>query len=768
MSVNFRHSFIKFGVAFLALFFCFSTNFAQNTIKISGVVLTTQNELVPNVTVSIRTSDGKKNIQTDAEGKFSLEIPKEAIMLTVSGKNIEAKTFPFSIEQLSKELRLIISYTVAPIHEELVIVAETLEPQIERRNEKVYKDTLFSRDDQIFQTLDAGINAGQHEGGGKSLEIRRFGFNLDHGGINGGLKVLSDNVQINQSTQGHGQGYLGGLKSLSPELVQGVEIINGPFSAEYGDFSGLGVVHIRTRESLPNQVTARIQGGSFNTFRTFFAYSPRIKNPAFIAWEHSQTDGPFKSPLKYKRENFTANYTWKINEKRALGFKFNGGLNQYNSSGQIPLDLVANGSLDRYGFLDKDNGGKVNNGTLGIYFRNETKKGEIFKIDGFVSRSLFDLWSNFTFFLNDDVNGDEVQQHDSRLQEGVNAQYLKPVKFGKGIGVFTVGGNFHANQINVGLDKTVGRNPFQIVTKANAKINNYATYAQQSLDFFDGHLNLNFGIRYDYFTFKIADRVLPNQSGEIGEGKFQPKFSASFTPNHKFPITFHANYGRGITSQDARGIIKQPENPKIATTDFYQVGTSFNSQKFSFTFSGFLINRSNEQVYVPDDGSIELTEPSRSYGFETKTSIKLNKYLSFNGGLTNVLNAYFRNTNPRIYLDSAPKLTANAGFTLDNLKGFSGSLRYRHINNYRLDGEDETIRASGFDVVDLSVNKRLTKFMDLNFSLDNLLNKRYYETQNYFESRICPTCYVTSRIHATPAYPITLTIGATFRFGKKD
>ena len=57
--------------------------------------------------------------------------------------------------------------------------------------------------------LDGGINAGQHEGGGKSVEIRRFGFNLDHGGVNGGLKVLVDDVQQNQGTQGHGQGYLG-------------------------------------------------------------------------------------------------------------------------------------------------------------------------------------------------------------------------------------------------------------------------------------------------------------------------------------------------------------------------------------------------------------------------------------------------------------------------------------------------------------------------------------------------------------------------------
>src|SRR5712691_10466724 len=122
---------------------------------------------------------------------------------------------------------------IPPLKTTIVITASPVEPALDRRNSEVFNRTLFSRDDQIFHVLDAGINAGQHEGGGKSLEIRRFGFNLDHGGVNGGLKVLVDDVQQNQGTQGHGQGYLGSLKSLSPELIQEVNIINGPFSAEY-------------------------------------------------------------------------------------------------------------------------------------------------------------------------------------------------------------------------------------------------------------------------------------------------------------------------------------------------------------------------------------------------------------------------------------------------------------------------------------------------------------------------------------------------------
>jgi hypothetical protein len=332
-------------------------------------------------------------------------------------------------------LQIKINYVVPPINESVVIEDDALAPDVERRNASVYNNTLFGRDDQLIQTLNAGINAGQHEGGGKSLEIRRFGFNTDHGGVGGGVKILVDNVQQNQSTQGHGQGYLGNLKSLSPELVEDVSIINGPFSAAYGDFSGLGVVQIRQRESLPQRFTARVQTGSFNTFRGFFAYSPKINDvSAFIAYEPSYTDGPFESPLKYRRDNVSGNLTYKFDDATAVGFKLNFGRNSFFSSGQIPLDLVNSGELDRFGFIDPENGGRVRVGTIGTYFRKEYKSGATLKADAFLARSLFDLFSNFTFFLADPIYGDEIQQHDSRLQEGANIQYLQPFKFfGKAI-----------------------------------------------------------------------------------------------------------------------------------------------------------------------------------------------------------------------------------------------------------------------------------------------------------------------------------------------
>jgi outer membrane receptor protein involved in Fe transport len=772
-----------FFLLFLSLF---SVGISAQDVRIfSGVVITQQFELVPNVEIEIETSDGILTTKSDSEGRFSIPIPRENLSVNFSGKNIEPQTQNFSFEQNLANLQIKIKYLIPPVAETVTIESNALTPEIETRNSSVYDETLFGRDDQLIFTLNAGINAGQHEGGGKSLEIRRYGFNTDHGGVNGGLKILVDNIQQNQGTQGHGQGYLGSLKSLSPELVENVSIINGPFSAAYGDFSGLGVVKIDLKESLPNIFTARIQGGSFNTFRGFFAYSPKIKNiDAFISYEPSYTDGPFESPLKYRRDNFSGNFTYKIDDKQSAGLKFNAGRNDFFSSGQIPLDLINSGELDRFGFIDPDNGGKVSNGTIKGYYRKEFEKGTTFKADTFVSRSLFDLYSNFTFFLFDPVYGDEIQQHDSRLQEGANFQVLKPYKLFDNYSVLNFGGSFLLNQINVGLYPTDDRNPNRkflpgnitnpdvLYTKADVDVNNYAGYVQNDLNLFNGHLRIETGLRWDYFSFDVKGFELSDTElildGRESDYKFQPKLGVAVSPFETLPISFYANYGRGIASQDARGVVRNPDAPKIAVTDFYQLGTSYNSSRFSGVFTTFLIDRSNEQVYIPDDGSIEFSDPSRSYGIELRGSARLTRKLSINGGLTQVLESYFRNTNPRVYIDSAPHIVGNAGVVLNDLRGFNFFLNYRHISNYRLDGLDETIRAGGHDVVDFSLSKRLKKWIDLNFSVDNLFNKKYFETQNFFESRVSPTAPIIERIHVTPGYSTTVNIGVTFRLGAKD
>lgn len=743
---------------------------------LSGVVVTSTGEVVPNVLVTAAYASGAKETRTDAAGRFQISVPTEPVKLAVLGKYLLSEEKTIGASDQSRGLQLRVTYSIPTLHENLVISATALNPAIDQRNDNVYKSTLFSRDDQIFDTLAAGINTGQHEGGGKSLEIRRFGFNLDHGGVNGGLKVLVNDVQQNQATQGHGQGYLGALKTLTPELVDDVDILNGPFSAEYGDFSGLGVVHIRLKESLPNLLTVRLQGGSFDAYRAFVAYSPALEHAdAFIAYDGSHTDGPFLNPGRYSRNNVTGNFTHHRNEKESLGFKLNFGTNDFYSSGQIPLDLVAAGQLDRFGYIDPFDGGIVRMGTFGTYYKHDFANGDILKVDGFLGRSLFDLYSNFTFFLTDPINGDEIQQHDSRLQQGINAQYLHPYKLWGHNVLLTLGSNFHDNQIDVGLNHTKEREFLYADTSAHAHVTNVAGYAQQGVDLLHQKLHFDAGIRFDYFRFDVSDRLDPAHSGLQGASRFQPKANFSFTPSTRLPVTFYASYGRGISSEDARGVVQQPQDaPKVSTTDFYQVGTSFNQRRLSVSADLFLIDRSNEQVYIPDDGSFELKGPSRSYGWEAKTSVQVIRHLALNGGLTQVSNAFYRGTSPRNYVDSAPHSVANSGITLSEWRGFNGSLRYRHIGSYILDqhvmlnGQPVLAPpARGLDIVDFGMSKRIRHGVDFNFAIDNLNDKRYYETQNFLVSRVTPMAAPEARVHATPGSPIGFTVGMTLRLGEK-
>jgi len=259
------------------------------------------------------------------------------------------------------------------------------------------------------------------------------------------------------------------------------------------------------------------------------------------------------------------------------------------------------------------------------------------------------------------------------------------------------------------------RVPLEIQTHSYLFIPNYAAYAQQSVQFLRGRLNLTGGLRWDYFRWTDDDQVNPNVSGTLNANKFQPKAGISYVPSSKVPLNLSFNFGRGINTQDARGIVEMPHSPRIATTNFYQLGAAHNAHRFSVSADTFLIDRSNEQVYIPDDGTLEFKGPSRSYGYEAKGSVRVNRYLAVNASITKVTQSFFLGTVPRVYVDSAPHNVEDAGVTLSGWRGFYSSLRWRHVGNYRLDGLDADIRASGLDVVDFAVTKRIRPWVE--FSL---------------------------------------------------
>lgn len=713
---------------------------------------------IAGIKVKITTTNDSVETLTDDQGNYSIEVSETSGTITISGNNLVEKTIDFSSDKQSINLET--NYVIPNVHQTIVIKADSLEPQINRQDETLYKEGFPARDDQVLFQFGSGINAGQHEGGGKSLEIRRFGFNLDHGGAGPGLLIRVDNFDQNQGTQGHGQGYLGQLKSLTSELIGEVQILNGPFAAQYGNFSGLGVVQVSLKESLAQTAIIRLQGGSFNTKRGFFAISPQN---GFLAYELSRTDTPFDKP--YERDNITGSYKFNFDNNKSLVFKLNLSRNDFLSAGQIPIDLIQNRELDRFGAIDPTGGGRVRTFNGSVLFKKNYDDGSILKLDGFIARSLFDLYSNFTFFLNDQTLGDQIDQHDSRLQQGVNLQYLRAYNVGNQKALLTVGGNYVGNEILVSLSKSFKRDPYLNVTYVNANIATYSGYVQNDFDF--GKFHLDLGLRYDLFYFGVKDHNSPEFNSTNTSGQVEPKFALAYHPSNTLPISLYFNYGRGVNSQDARGVAQRPKGSKVSTTDFYQTGITFNKRQFSFASTFFLIDNSATQVYIPDDNTIEFQGSSRSYGYEIKTGLRLNSYVSLNLSGTRVLNSFFKGTSPREFVSNAPSATMNANLVLSSFKGFSGVVSYRHINSYILDSVQTSVRASGLDVVDLQASRKITKHFAFTVGMDNLLNKKFFEVQNFGDSRARPNDPIVSRVHGTPGYPFTLTLGVTFRLGER-
>ena len=705
------------------------------------------------------------------EGRFSLKVVGAgAFALVAEATGFDAATTGM-IDMKGEAQTVDLKFGSLAKAETIVTVNEkVLEPTVDQKDAALFTKTLFTRDDQVFQSLGSGLSLGQHAGGGKSLEVRRFGFNLDHGGTGGGIRVVMDDLLVNQVSGGHAHGYLGALKGLSPELVQEVNLINGPFNAQYGEFSGLGVINIKTREEMPDRLTGRVQFGQFNTRRIFAAYSPNWdKTSAILSNEYSYSDGPFTRPLNYTRNNATAGLFRNLRPGEKVGGRLVNNYNDFYSAGQLPVDLIESGQLARYGNIDPTEGGHSKQTTLSAFYNKERTNGDLFKVNGMVQRLLFDLYSNFTFYLNDPVNGDAFGQHDSRLQQEFNTSYTKQHRLFGGFGTLVGGTNLLANQLNLKLYGRDGRVPTDIRTWANADIFNFAPFIQENLVLFQGKLTVGGGVRYDIFDFRATNRIVEGDKINKNGGLWQPKFSLSYTPSKDLPLAFYLNYGRAVTSSNARAILQDPTNTiLIAKTDFYQFGTSYNKGRFSVASNFFLIDRSNELIYVADDGSNELVGPSRSYGFEVKTSTSINRYLSLNASMTKVLNAFYRGTEPREYVDRAPHFTGYVGLTLNQWKGWNGSFRFRTINHFRVNRDDlPSLTAPGHTVSDISISRRIFKGVELNFAIDNIFDKTYYETVDYYESRLFNQPAV-ARFHATPGYPITFIGGITFRLWNKN
>src|SRR4029079_4957541 len=173
----------------------------------------------------------------------------------------------------------------------------------------------------------------------------------------------------------------------------------------------------------------RMEGGMFNTYRLMGMFNllnedARKKQQSwYAASEYRYTDSYFDCPQHFKRFNFFTKYNGRISKKSYLSLSASYLYSKWNASGQIPDRAVDKGVIGFYGSLDPNEGGVTSRSNFNARLITSLSNGDYFKNQVYYSHYNFDLYSNFTFYLVDTINGDEIRQKESRDMVGTNSSY---------------------------------------------------------------------------------------------------------------------------------------------------------------------------------------------------------------------------------------------------------------------------------------------------------------------------------------------------------
>lgn len=597
-----------------------------------------------------------------------------------------------------------------------------------------------------------GLFIGQHAGGGKAEQIFLRGFDIDHGTD---ISLSADGLPVNMVSHAHGQGYAD-LHFLIPETIRDIDYDKGPYHANKGNFATAGYVDFHTFDRI-DKSRVTLEYGSFNRMRTvglFNLLGDREKHGAYIASEYLLSDGPFQTPQNFKRLNLMGKYTGNFSNNQHLTLQASFFDSKWDASGQIPQRAVEQGIIGRFGAIDNTEGGYTKRVNILAKHTSIIDERTFVMSKVFYAHYNFELYSNFTFFLNDPINGDQIRQKENRgiagLESVLHKNYSLPA-----VDIFLQSGvGFRYDDINDHeLSHTKNRkNTLNHMSLGDVDESNSYGFIHAELDF--GHWLINPAVRLDYFKFNFVNH-LDSTYNALSESKaiVSPKLNIIYSPTRfwqlylKSGIGFHSNDTRVVVAQNGREIL-----PAAYGTD---LGTILKpTDKLMVNAALWYLFLEQEFVYVGDEGIVEPKGKTRRKGIDVGIRYQPFKWLFLDADVNYAYARAVDESEGRYYIPLAPNFTSTGGFSLLFLSGFTSAIRYRYLND-RPANEDNTVVASGYFVTDVNVNYTY-KNWNLGVVIENFFNTDWNETQFETESRLSNEMESVSEIHFTPGTPFSI------------
>jgi outer membrane receptor protein involved in Fe transport len=600
-----------------------------------------------------------------------------------------------------------------------------------------------------------GLIVTQHSGDGKANQHFLRGFNLDHGSD---LGLWVDGMPVNLPSHAHAQGYAD-INFLIPELVRTMDFRKGPYAAEDGDFSTVGTAHIRLADRLPSSL-AKVEAGPGNFRRALVAGSPETgAGKLLYGFAFMANDGPWDHPQGLQRLNGTLRYS---QGTRSDGFSLTAIAfdSRWNATDQVPRRALDSGAIGRYGTLDASDGGRTSRYGVSGQWRSSRENGQ-WEGSAYAFHYRLQLWSNFTYALNDPVRGDQIEQADRR---NVIGGQVRRTWFGKWSGAevtHRLGLQGRTDFIGeVGLHATEARRRFA-TTRADRVTESQLSPFYEFTGQWTPWLKTVAGLRQDFYRFRV-DGGNPADSGEVNAGIASPKFTVVFGP--WADTEYYLNYGRGFHSNDARGttLAADPVKP-LAKARGAEAGVRTAwVPGLQSTLAAWTLENDSELLFVGDSGSTEAGRASLRRGVEWT-----NRWEG-KGGLA--LDADFAWSRARYASDdgSGVRIPGTIGFTAsvaasfregrDRQPGWFGAARLRHFGPRPLT-EDGAVRSGSSTLVNGRLGYRLDRQLALTLDVFNLFDRKVADIDYFYESRMKGEPGPVADIHTHPAEPRTFRLG---------